>query len=338
MPANVTPFGQTAAGQTVAAIRIGSADLAVTILSFGAALQDLRLTGVPHSLTLGGPDMAAYEGPMGYFGTIVGPVANRLAGSQAWIAGHLYRFPANEGTTLLHGGATGTQARVWSVEDTTETSLRLTLTLEDGDDGFPGRRQITADYSVAGSTLTLRLSATTDAPTLMNLASHSYWNLTGTPTTAGHRLTVAADAYLPTDAANIPTGEQRPVTGAFNLRQPRRIDGTEGWDHNFCLCPAPRALTDVATLTGGQVAMTLATTEPGLQVYDGRGIGTGPFGGHSGRPYGPFAALALEAQLWPDAPNQSGFPPVTLDPGETYRQETQWRFAKVQVRSQMPEE
>jgi aldose 1-epimerase len=329
MPANVTPFGQTAAGQPVAAIRIASADLAVTILSFGAALQDLRLTGIPHALTLGGPDMAAYEGPMGYFGTIVGPVANRLAGAQARIGGQLYRFPANEGTTLLHGGATGTQTRVWSVEDATETRLRLTLTLENGDDGYPGRRQITADYSVAGSTLTLRLSATTDAPTLMNLASHSYWNLTGTPTTTGHTLTVAAETWLPTDAGGIPTGEQRAVAGAFDLRQPRLIDGTEGYDHNFCLAPTPRALTDVARLEGGPVAMTLATTEPGLQVYDGRGIGTGSFTGHGGAPYGAFAALALEPQRWPDAPNQPSFFPVTLDPEAAYAQETQWRFTRV---------
>lgn len=326
MPANVTPFGQTAAGQPVTAIRIGSADLAVTILSFGAALQDVRLTGIAHSLTLGGPDMAAYDGPMGYFGTIVGPVANRIAGAQASIAGRLYRFAPNEGTTLLHGGATGTQTRVWSVDHATETGLRLSLTLDNGDDGFPGRRQITADYSVAGRTLTLRLSATTDAPTLMNLASHSYWNLTGRPTTTGHHLTVAAEAYLPTDAGDIPTGEQRAVSGAFDLRQPRLIDGTEGWDHNFCLCAAPRALTDVATLTGGPVAMTLATTEPGLQVYDGRGIGTAPFAGHGGAPYGAFAALALEPQRWPDAPNQPSFFPVTLDVGAAYAQETQWRF------------
>ena len=326
MPATVAPFGQTAAGQPVAAIRIGSADLAVTILTFGAALQDVRLTGSPHSLTLGGPDMAAYEGPMGYFGTIVGPVANRIAGAQAWIGGRLYRFPSNEGTTLLHGGATGTQTRVWSIDDATATSVRLSLTLEDGDDGFPGRRHITADYSVAASTLTLRLSATTDAPTLMNLASHSYWTLNGSPATLGHRLTVAADAYLPTDAANIPTGEQRPVSGTFDLRQPRRIDGTEGYDHNFCLSPAPRALTDVVTVAGDRLSMTLATTEPGLQIYDGRGIGTGTFAGHGGAPYGAFAALALEPQRWPDAPNHPGFPPVTLDPGETYAQETQWRF------------
>ena len=329
MPAGTSPFGQTADGQTVQAVQIGTADLAVTVLTFGAALQDVRLPSVPQSLTLGGPDMAAYLGPMGYFGTLVGPVANRIAGARATIAGHDYRFPPNEGTTLLHGGASGTQTRVWRLEEATATTARLTLTLPDGDGGFPGRRQIIADYAVSGAALTLTLSATTDAPTLMNLANHSYWNLSGTPTTAGHTLTAVAETWLPTDAGGIPTGEQRAVAGAFDLRKGRVIDGTEGYDHTFCLCPAPRALTDVATLTGGQVRLTLATTEPGLQVYDGRALNTGPFPGHSGRPYGPFAGLALEAQRWPDAPNQPGFPPVTLDPGETYRQVTQWRFGRV---------
>jgi aldose 1-epimerase len=329
MPASTKPFGQTADGQTVQAVQIGTADLTVTLLTIGAALQDVRLPGVAHSLTLGGPDMAAYLGPMGYLGTVVGPVANRIAGSRATIAGREYHFPPNEGTNLLHGGATGTQTRVWRLEDASETTARLSLTLPDGQGGFPGRRLITAEYSVSGAALTLTLSATTDAPTLMNLANHSYWNLNGTPTTAGHTLTVVAETWLPTGADGIPTGEQRAVAGAFDLRQPRLIDGTEGWDHNFCHCPAPRARTDVATLTDDHLRLTLATTEPGLQVYDGRALNTGPFPGHSGHPYGPFAGLALEAQRWPDAPHQPGFPPVTLDPGETYRQVTQWRFAKV---------
>jgi aldose 1-epimerase len=329
MTANTRPFGQTADGQTVQAIMIGTADLTVTLLTFGAAVQDVRLRGVARSLTLGGPDMAAYLGPMRYFGTLVGPVANRIAGARATIAGRGYHFPPNEGTTLLHGGASGTQTRVWGLDDATATSARLSLTLPDGQGGFPGRRQIIAEFAVRDATLTLTLSAITDAPTLMNLANHSYWNLNDTPTTAGHILTVAAETWLPTTADGIPTGEQRAVAGAFDLRKGRVIDGTEGWDHNFCLCPAPRALTDVASLTGGQVSLTLATTEPGLQVYDGRALNTGPFPGHSGHPYGPFAGLALEAQRWPDAPNQPEFPPVTLDPGETYRQVTQWRFDRV---------
>jgi aldose 1-epimerase len=105
------------------------------------------------------------------------------------------------------------------------------------------------------------------------------------------------------------------------------LDLTEGHDHNFCLSTARRDLTEAAELTGASgVTMRLATTEPGLQVYDGRYIASAPFAGHCGNVYRAHAGLALEPQCWPDAPNHPGFPPITLDPGDTYRQVTRWGF------------
>ncbi len=322
-------FGTKADGRPVQALTLQSSDLKVTVLTLGAILQDLRLAGLPRSLTLGGPDLAGYEGPMGYFGAIVGPVANRIGGARAMIGAQICHFPANEGDTLLHGGVRGTQARIWSIEDAGPDSITLQLVLQDGEDGFPGRREIVATYRVTGSTLTLTLAATTDAPTLMNLANHSYWNLDGAGSIAGHRLSVLADGYLPVDARTLPTGEVRPVEGPFDLRAGRVIDTTEFYDHNFCLADAPRPLTEVASLTGQYgVTLRLSTTEPGLQVYDGRTLATAPFLGHSGTPYGAHAGLALEPQRWPDAPNHPGFPPITLVPGEIWRQETLWSFAQ----------
>lgn len=328
MTADIRPFGQTRDGRPVQAITLASPDLTATILTWGAALQDLRLAGLGHGLTLGGPDMAAYEGPMGYFGTIVGPVANRIAGARATIAGRDHRFAANDGANLLHGGADGTHAQLWHLDGATEVEARLSLLLPDGAGGFPGTRRITADYRLSGAALTLTLTATTDAPTLMNLAHHGYWNLDGAPTTRGQRLTIAADHYLPVDAGLIPTGEERPVEGAFDLRAGRTLDGSEGFDHNFCLARAPRPLTEVAHLAGRQATLHLATTEPGLQIYDGRRLDTAPYPGHGGKPYGAFAGLAMEPQRWPDAPHHPGFPPITLAPGETYRQDTRWRFTR----------
>jgi aldose 1-epimerase len=162
----------------------------------------------------------------------------------------------------------------------------------------------------------------------MNLAHHGYWNLDGAPSTRGQRLSIAADRYLPVDALLIPTGEERHVQDVFDLRKGRALDGSEGFDHNFCLARAPRPLTEVARLEGRHATLHLATTEPGLQIYDGRRLDTAPFPGHGGKPYGPFAGLAMEPQRWPDAPHHPGFPPITLDPGQTYRQETRWRFTR----------
>ena len=329
MQTDIRPFGTTADGREVQALRIASPELAVTVLTYGAALQDVRLPGVAHSLTVGSPVIAAYEGPMVFCGTVVGPLANRLAGAEATIAGRSFRFAANDGPNLLHGGAHGIQTRVWTVAGTTSDSVTLTLTLPDGDSGFPGRRTFTAAYAVAGNALDLHLTATTDAPTLMNLASHSYWALDGDGGIAGQMLRIAADHYTPVDDALIPTGERRPVARQFDLRRGRRLDLTEAYDHNFCLAAAPRALTEAATLSGrGGIVMHLATTEPGLQVYDGAALSSGSFIGHRGVAYGAHDAMALEPQRWPDAPHHPDFPGVTLGSGETYSQHSRWTFTR----------
>ncbi|MBI1218453.1 MAG: galactose mutarotase [Rhodobacteraceae bacterium] len=330
MAAVIRPFGTTLTGESVDAIRLQAGELTAVVLTLGAILQDLRLAGAPYSLTLGSDLLAAYAGPMAYCGAIVGPVANRIGGAAATIAGRDYRFAANEGPNLLHSGATGTHARVWSVIDATASEVTLRLTLADGLGGLPGVREITAVYALAGSSLTLTLSAATDAPTLMNLASHGYWTMDGRADIRGQRLRVAADRYLPVDAALLPTGEARAVAGVFDLRDGRSLDLTEGFDHNFCLSDAVRPLAFAADLTGESgVRMTLETTEPGLQVYDGRGLNTAPFPGHAGQPYGRCAGLALEPQRWPDAAAHPGFPPITLAPGQVYRQVTRFSFDRV---------
>ncbi|MDE3123273.1 MAG: galactose mutarotase [Paracoccaceae bacterium] len=325
----IKTFGTTAKGEQVQAIRLSSGPLTVSVLTLGAILQDVRLAGTPWPLTLGSGQLAAYEGPMNYFGAIVGPVANRIGGARAIIDGTEWVFEANEGANLLHGGPTGPHAQVWQIAEADDSAVTLGLALAHGLGGFPGNRQISARYALEGNALTLTLRATTDAPTLMNLAHHGYWNMDGKPTVAGQRLRVAADRYLPVDAALLPTGEARPVTGTFDLQKGRVLDLTEGFDHNFCLAAAPRALTFAAELTGQSgTRMMLETTEPGVQVYDAHGLSTAPHIGHSGQAYGRNAGLALEPQRWPDAPNHPGFPPVTLKPGEVYEQVTRFTFGR----------
>jgi aldose 1-epimerase len=313
-------FGRTAAGEDVARVVLRSDDLTVAVLTYGAALQSVRLRGVVHDLTLGSDALADYEGMMRYHGTLVGPVANRLSGAQAVIGGVLHQLPGNEPSgALLHSGA-GMQARVWTVAEAGLDAVTLALTL--AGDGFPGRREVRARFAVDGAVLRLEVTAVTDAPTLMNVAQHSYWNLAGSRTWAGHGLRIAADRYLPTDAAALPTGEVAPVAGTpLDFRSARVIGpGDPVMDVNFCLSEARVPLREVLWLQGGAVAMGLATTEPGVQVYDGQqGIRPGRW---------PHEGLAIEAQGWPDAPNHPGFPSVALHPGETYRQITEWRFVR----------
>lgn len=324
-------FGTTQSGQTVEAITLNAGDLSATILTLGATLQDVRLDGVPHGLTLGSNDVRAYETDLLYFGALVGPLANRIDHATAPLDGRPLQLIPNEGTTSLHGGPDGMHKDIWTITKQTPDSVTLELHLPDGRGGYPGNRVITACFTAAApAQFSLEISATSDAATLINIANHSYWNLDGTASLAGHVLTISADTYTPVDADLIPTGVA-PVEGTgFDLRDGGTLGLPEGQrlDHNFCLTGAEGDLKQACTLTGQTgLSMSIETTEVGLQVYDAGANPTSAYIGHNGAHYGAFSGVALEAQRWPDAPNQDGFPSCELRPDETYQQTTRWTFS-----------
>ena len=334
MPDQIQPFGTLKNGDPVDIITIADDTISANFITRGAALQDVRLRGVDHPLTIGSNDIAAYEGPISHFGAIVGPVANRINNATITLDGTAYHFPKNErDRTTLHSGDIGIHGRNWTLTAHTATSATFEIQLNDGENGFPGNRTLTAQYEITGpGQITATLTGTTDKTTPINLANHSYWNLDGSDGTAGHQLQIDADAYLPINDIQIPTGEIRDVTDTpFDYRQTRSIgtDSPDRIDHNLCLSDTPEPLRKVAILTGTTgVSMTLETTEPGLQVYDAEFLRTAPFKGYSGFPYGAYCGIAMESQGYPDAPNQPDFPQITVEGGNVYRQVTRWTFAK----------
>jgi aldose 1-epimerase len=312
-------------------VTIANGGLSATVLTYGATLQDIRLAGTPWPLTLGSDSIAAYETTMRYFGAIVGPVANRIAGAMADIGGAACRFDPNEGgRTTLHGGAQGTSAQIWRIVSVSDIFVAMELDLPDGQGGFPGNRTVTATFSIlAPATLRIELVARTDRETILSLANHSYWNLDGAPDTSGQTLRIAADRYTPVDADLIPTGEARAVDGtAFDFRNGRMLGPETSVDHNFCLT-GDGTLREAVRMTGARgVGMTIATTAPGVQVYTGSRMETSPAIGLTGQPYAAFGGVAIEPQFWPDAPHHSGFPSVLLRPGALWRQESTWSFRR----------
>lgn len=320
--AKIAPFGTTAVGRSVDKITLSNGDLTVCLLTWGAVVHSVRLAGVAHNLTLGSDRLADYEGDMRFHGAIIAPVANRIGHARATIGGREHRFEANQAGHCLHSGATGAHLQVWDIVSASESAATLALTFADGLGGFPGNRRVEARFSLTDrATLRLELHATTDAETLWNATSHGYWTMDGGPDWTGHSLQIKADHYLPTDETDRPTGEIRPVEGSAmdfrHLRQPAH--GTPPIDHCFCLSDGPRPLRDVVLLKGQSgLTMTVATTEPGVQIYDGRA---------ARRPgHGLYEAFAIETQGWSDAPSYPDFPPVTLRPDHPSRQITEWRF------------
>ncbi|MCK0167974.1 galactose mutarotase [Jannaschia sp. S6380] len=303
--------------------------LTARFTDMGAILHDLRLDGVDHPLVLGLADLDHYPEHSNYMGATAGRFANRIGDARFALDGVEHRTDPNfRDRHTLHGGAAGTGKRVWEVLDHDARAIRFGLSLADGEMGFPGAMRIEALFTCApDATLRAAYRATTRATTICNLAHHTYWNLSGASDISDHILTVAADRYVPVDDDLIPTGVA-PVDGTrFDFRAGRALPGDGLLDHNLCLSDARVPLRPVATLRAGDLSMTLATTEPGLQVYNGALLAT-PVPGIDGRTYRAHAGTALEPQVWPDAPNQDGFPDATLRPGETYEQTTTFTFTR----------
>ena len=318
------PFGTAPDGTPVRRVSIAAGGTTAYFLTWGARLQDLRRAGFDHPLVLGAQTMDAYVGSMLYYGAIVGPVANRIAGAQFVLHDKTYHLDANEDDkTTLHGGATGFGCRNWTLANITEDSVTFTLMHVDGSDGFPGNIDVAVTYALNDDgALQLTITGTTDRDTYFSPAFHGYWNLSGQDTIHDHRLTIAAETYLPIDADSIPIGAPTPVEGTvFDHRNAQHISGEV--DHNYCLdMEAPVA----CTLATDALAMEVTTDQPGLQVYDAGRNDTTPHLGLMGAPYRPVSGVALEPQFWPDTPNQPTYPSNLLRAGETYRQVSCFRF------------
>ncbi len=332
----VPPFGTMPDGEPVYRIEIAAGAFSAAIITYGAVVQELRLAQFPRSLVLGLNRLEDYLAHSQHFGAIAGRVANRLSYGKFSIDGVDYQADQNiDGTHTLHGGTKGFGVRNWQIEDHGPDFVTLMLVSPDGDMGFPGQLVARCRYSItADQGLRVELSAETDAPTLCNLAHHSYFNLDGEDDILSHEIMIDADRITGMSGELLPTGELLDVTDTmFDLREMQRIsagkaDGSLRYDHNYCLSDARVALRQVAKVRGAKsgIEMQVLTTEPGLQFYDGAKVAI-PVAGIDGRKYEANAGLCLEAQSWPDAPNHAGFPSIELRPGEEYRQVSEYRFS-----------
>ncbi len=311
------------------------------VLTVGAAVRRVRVGDgdAAADVVLGHPDPMTYRFTGGYLGAAVGRVANRLAGGRFTLDGETMAVPTNERGNTLHGGFEGFDRMPWTVEERSDTHVRLALASPDGDGGFPGRVELTVTYAVSPGEVRIDYAATSDRPTPFNVTNHAYLNLDGEGSgpVDDHVLRVPASAYTPTDAALVPTGEVLAVDGTpFDLREPRRLGDVlavddeqlrygQGLDHNLVLDGSGLRLAARLEGAGGR-ALEVHTDQPGLQVYTGAHF-DGTVVGLSGRPYGPRAGIALETQGFPDAPNHEGFPDITLRPGTPFRSTTLWRFS-----------
>jgi aldose 1-epimerase len=309
------------------------------IITWGAVIRDLVVPAGDgrQRVVLGFDTLEAYLAHSPYFGAVVGRYANRIGGARFSLDGRTYRLDANQnGRHQLHGGSSGFGTRVWTLVDHAPEQAVLALVSRDGDMGYPGQVVATCTYRLLEpATLRISLRASTDRPSPVNLTTHSYLNLDGSPDIGSHRLTIAGDFVTPTDGDLIPTGAVEPVgDGPYDFRSLRPVAASPGpqgrtlYDINYVLRSGGGALAHAATVQSPSsgVSLELWTTEPGLQFYDGHLIDI-PVAGLGGARYGTHAGLCLEPQRFPDGPNKPHFPPCIVRPGELSRQESELRFS-----------
>ncbi|SEF07839.1 aldose epimerase family protein [Streptomyces sp. Ag109_O5-10] len=316
-------FGTLSDGTEVHRWTLERAGTRVRVLSYGGIVQSAEVPdrdGRTADVVLGFAGLDGYlENPGPYFGALVGRYANRIAHARFPLDGVTYALEPNNAPNSLHGGARGFDKRVWEAT-AVEHGVRLTRVSPHGEEGFPGQLAVAVTYTLDESgALHISYEAVTDAPTVVNLTNHSYFNLAGSGHAGGHELRIAASRYTPVDGDLIPTGDPADVSGTrFDFRAAREVGS--GYDHNLVLdkgvTETPVEIAELYDPASGRT-LTVATTEPGIQLYTAEHL-TGPFA--------PGDGVALETQHFPDSPNRPDFPSTRLDPGRTYRSATVYGF------------
>lgn len=341
-------FSTTVDGKEVALYTLQAGDLTMQVTNYGARVVSLWTPdrdGNLADIEIGYENIDRYINNTGerYLGAVVGPFANRIAKGRFVLDGKEYNTPINNNGQTLHGGTLGVDRIVWDVKEVTESKIVFFCSLPDGQDGFPGNREVEMVYELTPkSEFVVTYKGTTDAPTVMNLSHHSFFNLEGDGegTILDHVIRIDADAITPVDEVLIPTGEIMPVEGTpFDFREPHAIGervneehpqlkAGAGYDHNWILNRTDDGMevkvADVYSPKSGR-GMEVWTDQIALQFYCGNFF-DGSYNNKYGKPILYRGAIALETQRYPDSPNHPDFPSCTLRPGEVYTHSCIYKF------------
>jgi aldose 1-epimerase len=318
----------------------------IKLTNFGAKINWIEVpdkNGKKENITFGYDTFdETLKGDMS-FGSVVGRFANRIAGGKFSIDGVVYTTPANNGPNTLHGGPLGWHSVVWDAEilkDSKFPAVRFTYVSPDMEMGFPGTVNAAITYTwTDNNEIVMDYVCTTDKKTVVNITNHAYFNLhgAGNGDVLDHVLTLKASAFTPVDSVMIPTGEIRPVKGTpFDFTTPHAIGERigdkydqlllgKGYDHNYILDNKDEVDVTVYEPASGRI-LEVITDQPGMQLYTGNFL-DGKQHGHSGKQYNFRTGMCLESGHYPDSPNHPDFPTTILNPGETLKTTTIYRFS-----------
>ena len=341
-------FDHTVDGSAVSLYTLQGGDVTMQVTNYGARVVSLWVpdrNGNYADVEIGYENIDRYINNTGerYLGAAVGPVANRIADGKFSLNGKEYTLPQNNNGQTLHGGTLGVDRIVWEVREVTESKIVFCCTLPDGQDGFPANREIEMTYSLTpNNEFVVSYEAKTDAPTVINLSHHSFFNLEGDGegTILDHLLTINSDAITPVNESLIPTGEIMCVKDTpFDFNEPHTIGerineehpqlkAGAGYDHNWIINREDNGeilkVAEVYSPKSGR-GMEVYTDQVALQFYSGNFF-DGSYNNKFGKPILYRGAFVFETQRYPDAPNQPSFPSVVLEAGQVYKHTCIYKF------------
>ena len=344
-----TFYGTLPDGRDVHTLSLRNSNgMQVDIITYGATVTRILVPDRNNNfgdVVLGYDTLDKYIDDEFYLGAAIGRFANRIARGRFVLNGKEYNLPLNNNGNHLHGGPGGLQKVLWNIlpaNDYQSDSVKLNHISKDGEGGYPGELNVSAVFSLNESNeLAIHFEASSDKPTILNLAHHSYFNLSGNPSSSidDHQLEINADAYTPIMPNGIPAGsidktENTPMDFRSAKKVGERIGdnfdqltAAGGYDHNYVLNGGADKITKSASLYepfSGRY-MELFTDQPGLQLYTGNFLKD--TAGKDGIVFRRRSGLCLETQNFPDAPNHSNFPSAVLNEGELYSKTTVYKFS-----------
>ncbi len=343
---STSPFGRLPDGTAVELYTLRCTNgFEVTVSTYGGILTSVRTPdrdGAMGEVTLARNTLEEFVGKSPYYGAFIGRVCNRISRGGFELDGKFYSLASNSGDLHLHGGNLGFDKRVYDAEtesDAHSATVYLTRTSPDGEEGYPGALKVKHGITVHDDMrITFTFEAETDAPTIVNLTNHTYWNLSGEEKILNHEVRLPGKAYAAT-REKIPTGDLVPVSGTpYDFTAWKRIgkeiaalDGTDmgGYDHSWVVDgwkedrQELRMAAELRAPDTGRV-MEVRTTYPAVHFYSGNNL-PGQIG-RDGSTLTGREALCFECQFFPDTPHRPEFPPIILRPGERFHHLTEHRF------------
>ncbi len=337
-------FGTNSDGTAVKLFTLTNSNgMSISVSNLGAALVKLLVpdkNGTMADVVLGFDKAEDYLNNPSFFGVVIGPSANRIAGAAFKIEGNTYHIDVNDGVNNLHSHKDkGYHKRIWDA-DTKGCGVIFSLK-DDGSMGFPGNKEVSVHYILTEENeLKIHYHGTSDKKTILNLTNHTYFNLDGhdSGSMENHELWLGASCYTPVVPGAIPTGEIAAVEGTpMDFTMPKKVgkdineafeqlELTGGYDHNWVIDDWDGSLRHIATVKAPESCrvMKVFTTLPGVQFYAGNFIEEQK--GKEGVIYNARMGLCLETQYFPDAIHHSGFPSAVFGEGREYDSETVYRF------------